>query len=154
MKKLPGSKTCYVCGVENPISLKLEFFVNDEGEVISEFVISEDYAGYPGMVHGGNIAAILDEISGRALTTDDPNRFMVTSQLKVKYIHPVPTNTKLIAVGNAIKKRGRTAVGHSEIKDLNGLVLAKCEAFFVDLTDELTGDMDTEQTGWKVYDAE
>ena len=151
MKKLPGSNSCFVCGRENPVSLKLEFFVNDDGDVISEFEIHENYAGYPGMVHGGNIVAILDEIAGRAVTTDNPDRFMVTSELKVKYIKPVPTNTALDAIGKQVKKRGRMAVGQSEIRDLDGRVLASCEAFFVDVTERLATGGDPETAGWKVY---
>lgn len=152
MEKLPGSKNCYVCGTENPIALKLEFFIVEEGIVKSEFMISEQYAGYPGMVHGGNIAAILDEIAGRALTTDDPSRFMVTSELKVKYLNPVPTNTPLVAIGKAVKKRGPAAVAHSQLNDLRGMVLAECDAFFVDVTEKITQGSDPEAVGWKVYD--
>ncbi len=151
MEKLPGSKGCYVCGRENPISLKLEFFVNENGDVISEFSFAENYAGFPGMVHGGNIVAVLDETAGRALTTDDPNIFMVTSELKVKYIKPVPTDTPLVVIGKLVKKRGRLAVGHSEIQTKDGVVLATCEAFFVEVTEELTQGGDLEESGWKVY---
>jgi uncharacterized protein (TIGR00369 family) len=151
MKKLPGSSGCYVCGRENPYSLKLEFYVDSSGAVISEFSLPEEYAGYPGRVHGGNIVAILDEIAGRALTTDDPNRFMVTSELKVKYLHPVPTNTKLTAIGIKIKQRGRVAVGHGEIKDSSGQVLAFCDAFYVDVSEQLTAGMNMESSGWRVY---
>ena len=151
MEKLPGSKSCYVCGRENPISLKLEFFVDDDGDVVSQFSIAENYAGYPGMVHGGNIVAILDETAGRAVTTDDPNRFMVTSELKVKYLKPVPTNTPLIAIGKQIKKRGRMAVGHSEIQRTDGKIFATCEAFFVEVTEKLIQENNLEESGWKVY---
>lgn len=151
MKKLPGSSGCYVCGRDNPISLKLEFFTQDDGEVIARFELSEDYAGYPGMVHGGNIVAILDEIAGRALTTDDPNRFMVTSELKVKYLQPVPTLTKLIAIGKKVRQRGRIGIARSLIKNEDGQILAECDAFFVDVTEKLTEGMDPEASGWRVY---
>lgn len=151
MKKLPGSSGCYVCGRENPVSLKLEFYARADGEVVSEFELPEQYAGYPGMIHGGNIVAILDETAGRALTTDDPNRFMVTNELKVRYLHPVPTNTKLTVVGTKVKQRGRIGVAHSEIIDASGQALAVCDAYFVDVTEDLTAGMDLEETGWKVY---
>lgn len=150
MEKLPGSSGCYVCGRENPISLKLEFYVNESGDVLSEFQFAENYAGYPGMVHGGNIVAVLDETAGRALTTDDPDRFMVTSELKVKYLRPVPTCTNLVVIGTQLKKRGRMAVGHSEIQTKDGVVLATCEAFFVDVTEKF-GEDNLEESGWKVY---
>ncbi|MEL7625621.1 MAG: PaaI family thioesterase [Anaerolineaceae bacterium] len=151
MQKLPSSSSCYVCGRENPISLKLEFYINDEGNVMSEFCLDEVYAGYPGMVHGGNIAAILDETAGRALTTDDQDRFMVTSELKVKFLKPVPTNTPLVAVGKVVKKRGRTAVGSSEISTKDGVILASSEAFFVEVPEQFGDRENLEDSGWKVY---
>ncbi len=151
MEKLPGSSGCYVCGRDNPISLKMEFFVDENGDVISEFGFSENYAGYPGMVHGGNIVAVLDETAGRAVTTDDPDRFVVTSELKVKYIKPVPTDTPLVALGKQVKRHGKLSVGHSEIKTKDGVVLATCEAFFVEVTNELTEGNNLEESGWKVY---
>ncbi len=103
------------------------------------------------MVHGGNIVAVLDETAGRAVTIDDPNRFVVTSELKVKYVKPVPTDTPLFAIGKQVKKRGRLSVGHSEIKTTDGEVLATCEAFFVEVTKKLTQESNPEDSGWKVY---
>jgi alkanesulfonate monooxygenase SsuD/methylene tetrahydromethanopterin reductase-like flavin-dependent oxidoreductase (luciferase family) len=61
MQQLPSSRSCYVCGRENPVSLRMTFFLQDNGEVTSEVVVPEEYAGYPGMVHGGNIVAMMDE---------------------------------------------------------------------------------------------
>ena len=151
MEKLPGSLGCYVCGRDNPISLKLDFYVNENREVFTEFSFSENYAGYPGMVHGGNIVAVLDETAGRAVTIDDPDRFVVTSELKVKYLKPVPTDTPLVVIGKQVKQRGRLAVGYSELKSKDGVILATCEAYFVEVTMELTQENNLEESGWKVY---
>jgi acyl-coenzyme A thioesterase PaaI-like protein len=76
---------------------------------------------------------------------------MVTSELKVKYLKPVPTNTPLVSVGKQVKKRGRLAVGHSEIQTKDGVVLATCEAFFVEVTEQLSQGGNLEESGWKVY---
>jgi acyl-coenzyme A thioesterase PaaI-like protein len=61
MEKQPGSKTCFICGRENPVGLKLDFFTLSPGKVRSDLTIPAHYEGYPGTVHGGIIAAILDE---------------------------------------------------------------------------------------------
>ena len=132
----------------------LTFFLQDSGEVTSEIVISEDYAGYPGMVHGGNVAAMLDEAAGRAATTDNPNRFAVTSRLAVRYRQPVPTNQLLKVTGRFIKKRGKVSQVYSEIRNEAGELLAEADGVFVDIAEDFTQGENPERLGWKVYQNE
>ena len=154
MQQLPGSRGCYVCGRENPVSLRMTFFLEDSGEVTSEIVVSEDYAGYPGIVHGGNVAAMLDEAAGRAATTDNPNRFAVTSRLAVRYRQPVPTNQLLKVTGRFIKKRGKVSQVYSEIRNEAGELLAEADGVFVDIAEDFTQGENPERLGWKVYQNE
>lgn len=154
MQQLPGSRGCYVCGRENPVSLRMIFFLEDSGEVTSEIVVSEDYAGYPGIVHGGNVAAMLDEAAGRAATTDNPNRFAVTSRLAVRYRQPVPTNQLLKVTGRFIKKRGKVSQVYSEIRNEAGELLAEADGVFVDIAEDFTQGENPERLGWKVYQNE
>jgi hypothetical protein len=37
MEKQPNSRMCFVCGIENPIGLKLKFYTDDEGRCIARF---------------------------------------------------------------------------------------------------------------------
>ncbi len=152
MQQLPSSKTCFVCGRDNPVSLRMTFYLQDNGEVTSEIVVPEEYAGYPGMVHGGNIVAMMDEAAGRAATADDPNRFAVTSQLTVKYRQPVPTNQVLKITGKLLKKRGKVAQAHGEIRNQEGELLAEADALFVDVAEDFTQGADPALLGWKVYE--
>ncbi len=152
MQQLPSSRGCYVCGRENPVSLHLTFYLQDNGEVTSEVVVPEEYAGYPGMVHGGNIVAMMDEAAGRAVTGDEPNRFAVTSQLTVKYRLPVPTNQVLKVTGRLLKKRGKVAQAYGEIRNQEGDLLAEAEAIFVEIAEDFTEGKDPALMGWKVYE--
>ena len=117
-------------------------------------MVSEDYAGYPGMVHGGNVAAMLDEAAGRAATTDNPNRFAVTSRLAVRYRQPVPTNQLLKVTGRFIKKRGKVSQVYSEIRNEAGELLAEADGVFVDIAEDFTQGENPERLGWKVYQNE
>jgi len=65
MKKQPNSEMCFVCGRKNPVGLYMRFHDNGETEVVSEFTVPEHYQGYPGIVHGGVVAAMLDEVVAR-----------------------------------------------------------------------------------------
>ena len=49
-----------------------------------------DFQGYPGVVHGGIIASMMDEVMGRVFMGGAIDRFMVTAELKIRYRKPVP----------------------------------------------------------------
>jgi acyl-coenzyme A thioesterase PaaI-like protein len=149
-EKQPSSKTCFVCGRENLIGLKLEFYTLEPGVVRSDINIPEEYAGYPGIIHGGVIAAILDECGGRAQMME-PNHFMVTAQLSVRYRHPVPSHTNLVVYGQAGDRRGRVSFAHSEIQNLEGDILAEAELVLVDVPESKYENLDLENMGWRVY---
>lgn len=130
MKKLrqPTSLACFACGRKNPVGLHLEWFNNYEGkQVETTFTLSDDYCSYPGTVHGGIIATILDETSGRAILLDNNfERLMVTLKMEVVYKHNTPTNTPLKAIGRVLRDGGSRAQVEGEIQLPDGTVTAKC----------------------------
>ena len=148
--KQPGSKHCFVCGRENTAGLKLDFYTPSPGQASAEINLPDQYQGYPGIVHGGIIAAILDETGGRAYM-DDQHPFMVTAQLNVRYRKPVPIETPLVVYGEATERRGRVSKAHSEIRSMDGDVLAEAELVLVDIPEEETAGIDLEALGWHVY---
>lgn len=152
-KPQASSRHCFVCGVENPHGLHLAFQVTAPGEVTADFIAPEHFQGYPGVVHGGIVAAMLDEISGRAQMGDDPEnpRFMFTARLELRYRKNVPVGQPLHLVGKALKSKGRTATASGKIFGPDGVLLAEAEALLVDVPGE-TLDADVlDALGWKVY---
>jgi acyl-coenzyme A thioesterase PaaI-like protein len=149
-EKQPGSKNCFVCGRENLVGLKLNFFTISHGKVRADLWIPSNYEGYPGIVHGGIIAAILDECGGRAQMTE-PDRFMVTAQLNVRYRLPVPTETNLVVLGKAGERRGRVSYAHSQIQNHAEAVLAEADLVLVDIPKSQLADIDPKALGWRVY---
>jgi len=148
--KQPGSKMCFVCGRENPVGLKIDFYTTTKGQTRAELSVPACYEGYPGVVHGGIIAALLDEVGGRA-QMDHPNRFMVTAQLNVRYRKPVPSEIPLVLLGQAGERRGRVSFAQSEIKNEDGEVLADAELVLVDIPEENLAEVDPDVLGWRVY---
>ena len=73
----------------------MHFYTIAPGEVEAHHILTDHYQGYPGVVHGGIIASMLDEVMGRVFMEGDPPRFMVTAELKIRYKKPVPVNTPL-----------------------------------------------------------
>ncbi|HCU57402.1 MAG TPA: hypothetical protein DF984_04105 [Anaerolineaceae bacterium] len=149
-EKQPGSKQCFVCGLENPVGLRIAFYETGPGEVQSEIIFPDHYQGYPGITHGGIIASVLDETGGRSLM-DNPRHFMVTAQLNVRYRKPVPTETPLVAKGWAGKRQGRVSEARSEIQNLAGEVLAEAKLVLVDMPEGKFDQISFEEMGWRVY---
>lgn len=152
MKKLrqPTSLRCFACGKNNPIGLKLEWFNDYENKQIeTTFTLSDDYCSYPGTVHGGIIATILDETSGRAILLDnDFNRLMVTLKMEVVYKHNTPTNIPLKAVGRVIRDGGSRAQVEGEIILPDGTVSAKCTSLLFKIPQAVKDKWGPEAEEW------
>ncbi|MGB6422341.1 MAG: PaaI family thioesterase [Anaerolineales bacterium] len=153
MKNLqPNSYQCFVCGVDNDFGLQLKFYDTGPGEVTAEYEVPDRYQGYPGVVHGGIVAAMLDEVAGRAHMGGDPPRFMYTARLNIRYRNHVPTGVLLRMVGRIGKSRGRTATATSVIYGPHGELLAEAEALLVDVPSDVLESVDLNALGWQVYE--
>ena len=150
----PNSHYCFVCGVANPLGLHLNFYDTAPGEVTVECSLPEEYQGYPGVTHGGIVAAMLDEAAGRSQMGGDPPRFMFTAKLEIQYRKNVPVGRPIRLVGKAGSSRGRTATATSAIYDMEGNLLADADALLVNVPDEMIQSADLEAMGWKVYPEE
>ena len=147
----PNSHHCFVCGVNNSFGLKITFTNSGPGEISAEYTVPEQYQGYPGVVHGGIVAAMLDEMAGRSHMGGDPPRFMYTARLEIHYRRNVPVGEPLHLVGKAGKSRRRTATATSAIYDAEGNLLAEADALLVDVPEEVVNSTDLDELGWKVY---
>ncbi len=152
MKKLrqPTSLKCFACGRENPLGLHLEWYNNyDENQVEASFELGDDYCSYPGVVHGGIVATILDETSGRAvLLSNDFNRLMVTLKMEVVYKKVTPTHTPLKAVGRIIKNGAGRAQVEGEILLPDGSISAKCTSLLYKMPQEVKDNWGPEAEEW------
>lgn len=147
-----NSHSCFVCGLANPFGLKLRFYTTGENEVTAEYIVPEHYQGYPGVVHGGIVAAMLDEAAGRSLMGGNPPRFMYTARMEIRYRKNVPVGQKLSVIGRATRNKGRTATASSGLYLEDGTLLAEADVLLVDVPEEMLRGVDLEALGWKVYD--
>ncbi len=152
MKKQHVSRMCFICGRENPVGLKLDFYEDLEaGWVRAEFSLPPEYQGYPGIAHGGIVAAILDETAGRVVMMEGgEDNFMVTLKLSVRYRQPTPTETPLVAVGRLERMGGVGARVSGEILLPGGTVSAECDATLGKLPEALRRKWAEEAHHWKV----
>jgi uncharacterized protein (TIGR00369 family) len=149
--KQPNSRHCFVCGVDNPCGLGMRFYGMDQGHVVAEYTVAEQYQGYPGVVHGGVIAAMLDEALGRAAMIEDHNRFWVTAKFEIRYRKPVPVGQPLQIHGRLQNDRGRRILATAELLLPDGSIGAEAEGMLMEVPDQFSSEEQLEALGWKVY---
>jgi len=109
------SRMCMVCGMENTVGLGARFLELDCGELVGVFTPRSEHQGYPGRLHGGLAATILDETIGRAISIADPGAWGVTVELSLRYRKPVPVDREVRALGRITHDGGRLFTGTGEI---------------------------------------
>jgi uncharacterized protein (TIGR00369 family) len=148
MKKQPNSRMCFVCGLENPIGLKMAFYEDDDGRVVGRFTPEEQHQGYPETMHGGIVTALLDETLGRVAIAS--GRWMVTARMAIRFRRPIPIGETLTVVGEAVSWDRRTLEARGEIRLADGQVGAEATGTFVEIPSERTENMEEALAFWKV----
>jgi len=80
---------CVVCSRTNAKGLQVSFEVRKDGSVQADFPCDEAYEGYPGVLHGGVIASILDGAMGHCIFAR--GQAAVTVEMTTRFRHPVIT---------------------------------------------------------------
>ncbi len=149
------SKCCFVCGIQNTIGLKAKFYVSHRDETIALFTPRGELQSYPGIMHGGISATILDETIGRAIMNRyGENSFGVTIELNVKYKKPVPTDVELKVVGRITKDRGRIFEGDGEIYLPDGTIAVSASGKYLKRDLKQISDVEFTQEEWFKSDAQ
>jgi uncharacterized protein (TIGR00369 family) len=82
----PG-QPCFGCGPDHPIGFRLAF-EREGDEIVTRFVPSERYQGPPGIMHGGLVSTLADEIAAWAVI-GLLGKFGFTAQMSCKLHKPV-----------------------------------------------------------------
>jgi uncharacterized protein (TIGR00369 family) len=81
------SNPCFACSDMHPFGLHLEFF-EDDREVVCYWDPSPHFQGFPGILHGGIQATLMDEIASWTVFVKGKTAG-VTSDIHVEYRKPV-----------------------------------------------------------------
>lgn len=120
---LTDDNYCFICGGRNPKGLNLSFRRTDAG-VTTEFVLDKEYQGYKEIVHGGLIAAILDEAMIKAANQKGYNA--VTAELTVRFKSPLMINQKARVDGKVLKESRKVLRATASLKR-EGVIIAEAE---------------------------
>ena len=120
---------CFGCGLENRTGLRLRFYVDGTGQVVSPVRVAKRFQGPPGHAHGGIIATLLDEAMSKA------NRargvVAMTRHLDVEYLRPVPVGTPLRLTARHVGGEGRKHRCEAELADGKGTILSRAKGLFI-----------------------
>jgi acyl-coenzyme A thioesterase PaaI-like protein len=119
---------CFVCGKANPIGLKIDFFYDEAGAVAAEVCLSELFEGYPGVIHGGMLSTLLDEVMAKAVL--HKGKTAVTAKLCVSFRKALPPQHKILLKGWIVQAKTRTIATAAKLYDHNA-IYAEAEAVFV-----------------------
>ena len=125
---------CFACGTKNETGLKLVF--RREGDrVVADFIPSVGQQGFPGVLHGGIIATLLDETMGR--TGALRREWLMTGKLDVRYRKPAPIDRPMRVWAEIAREREGAidAVGAVELQD--GSVVADARGIFLRMPEQV-----------------
>jgi acyl-coenzyme A thioesterase PaaI-like protein len=150
MQKQPSSKMCFVCGRENPIGFHLQFFQDEGGCVHADYTPRDEHQGFPGVMHGGLVTALLDEILGRTAIAMD--LWCMTAELAVRFKKPVPVGAPLKLQGKITKRNGRLLEGRSELRLADGTLAAEARGTYLKIPDEQMKSYQSALEWWHIDD--
>jgi uncharacterized protein (TIGR00369 family) len=152
MTMQPSSRTCFVCGRENPLGLAARWVSDAEkGEVRASLEIPEHFNGFPGTVHGGVLSALLDEAAVRtALLAGGFDDLMVTAKLEVAFRRPTPTRTPIVVSARIVRRVGSRVQAEAEVRLPDGTVAARAEALLARPPPDIAAAWAAEREHWRV----
>lgn len=128
-RQLPYHGWCFVCGTDNPHSIGITMFVDEDGVLTSEFTLTEAQQGPPGHAHGGASAAILDEAMG--LVVWAAGHKVAAVNIEINYSKPLPLHQQLKLEARVTQIDARKIFSTSEIKLPDGTVMASGRGIYV-----------------------
>lgn len=131
---------CFACGKLNPAGLHLDFEVTRHSAEAT-YVGRREHQGYDGTLHGGIVAALLDETMGWAIFHQ--GIWGVTAKLDVTYRRPVPVGEELRVRGEVVRDRGRAIeIRGTVARASGGEVLAEADGLFLRMPDERRAELE------------
>ncbi len=143
---------CFVCGQRNPYGLHMLFRL-DGATILSDFLPREEHQGFPGVIHGGIIAAVLDEALNRTSMLTDHPTWSMTGRLEVRYRRYVPYGPLLRVRATLDGQRGRMvqASGKLTLAEDERVVFAEGQGTFMSLTPAMLDTVLQDYPGMRAF---
>jgi len=124
---------CFACGKANPMGLHLNF--TEEGdEYVSYFTPRIEHQGWKGVVHGGLLGTVLDEVMVRRAHSSGMDA--VTGELTVRYKKPTPVGRRLRFAARIESVEGRVIHMTANVADDDRTVFATAKGRIIIVRDK------------------
>jgi uncharacterized protein (TIGR00369 family) len=146
MQTLPHTRSCFVCGEANPLGLKLRF--ETDGQLVrATFTPRPEHIGFKGVVHGGIIATVLDEIMVWACAVST-RQFAYCAEMNVRYLNPMPPGAVVQLTGElTTNRKGRIFEAKGTARTASGLTLAEATGKYLPIKNANVAEMVTDFVG-------
>lgn len=143
---------CFACGQQNPFGLKMTFQA-DGNTVMADFTPGEEHLGFPGVVHGGIVATVLDEALNRTSVLAESPAWTMTGRLEIRYRRAVPYGSLLRVRAALQSQRGRMfqASGKLTLAEDEKVVFAEAQGSFMALAPELLDTVMKDYPGMRSF---
>jgi len=135
MMKLPHTKSCFVCGLNNPLGLKLDF--ETDGQIVrARFTPRPEHVGFRETVHGGIISTVLDEAMVWAIGVRT-QRFAYCAELNVRFLQPARPHEELMVVAELVdNRRNKLFQAKAELQNPRGAVHAAATGKYLPIKED------------------
>lgn len=129
MTNFTDNNHCFVCGGDNPQGLRLQFKHDPETkEMTTSVTFPEHFQGWSGVVHGGLVSTVLDEIMVKSTTAE--GYVCVTAEISIKFKKPVFTGNQYTVTGKITEIKRKLIFTEGKIMDRSKQVVALASAKF------------------------
>ena len=138
---------CFACGTLNEHGLHLD--LSFDGETCwTELRIRPDFEGWEGIVHGGIVSTLMDEVMAWSMAAH--NVWGVTARMTVEFRAAVSVGQLIRAEGRVLENRRRAFTTEAVLTDVeSGKTLASATGLFVPVSGEGQKERN-ERFRWKV----
>ena len=141
----------WVHGLRNPSGLHLQYRLERVGpgavppppdpdplaghRVVADWVPEEHREGFPGVVHGGLLVAVLDDVIGRCAALR--HRWVVTGRLDCRFRSAAPVGVSLRIESWLTRWQRRAVTGVARVLLPDGTVVVEAEGTYLPITGPL-----------------
>jgi uncharacterized protein (TIGR00369 family) len=118
---------CFACGQKNPIGLRLRFTARGDS-VRTEFTAGPRYQGYEGVLHGGIVAAALDDAMAQLFYMK--GQASLTARLEIRFRREAQVGRQLVVTARLTGERTKLFTAEAVLSLPDGTRLAEAKGTF------------------------
>lgn len=122
------SSRCFACGRDNPIGLRLRIEGNEK-RVTTKFRPAREHEGWEGILHGGIIATLLDEVVAWICVKNGIDA--LTAKLEIRFRRPARIEEELSVHAEIVESRGRAVKAKARVVSAKEEIIAEAEALLL-----------------------